>query len=56
MKSKIHIYTIISLKLKISAIIKDLHLTFLLSILDSSKERNMSQNFYLGPSLYFMKC
>ena len=36
MKSKIHIYTIIFLKLKISSIIKDPHLNFLLSILGSS--------------------
>ena len=42
--------------LKISAIIKDTHLRFPVSVLIVSREGKVSQVFYSGPSFYFMKC
>ena len=44
-----------SLKVKISAIIKDPYLKSLLHILYISKEGSVSQILYIGPSFYFMK-
>ena len=42
------------LNLKISAIIKDPHLTFSVVVLIVSREGKVSQIFYLGPSFYFI--
>ena len=44
------------LNLKISAIIKDTHLKFSVVVLIVSREGQVSQTFYLGPSFYLMKC
>ena len=53
---KISNFPHISFNLNISAIITDTYLKFSVPVLTVSREGNVSQILYLGPSLNFLKC
>ena len=53
-KAKIQIFHIIFLNKDISIIVVDIILKFCMLVVHILLERNVSQIFYLGPSLYFM--